>query len=613
MFTFNANWAPAPLTFSTGASTSTSAAWDQRYLPRPWTNNGANNGIEVAGDGLAVDVERVSHLDFDSDSDEDGLPVGAYNWHSQRSGNGFGYLHEEEEDDYPNSPGPTPTQARTNPYPYPYPGADADDGTDTNANSPDPYAIAKLNAAYLASYGYTNGLGYERPPSSLSLSNHSSDSTSSPSEYSKFSYRDEEKAYGGLAGEYLYENAAGNSKLTYPHQSSSAYRNTGARFPPPPPHAWSHSLNKATSALLSSLSLDTSLRDDPYEAWEALCWDEAAPESEVGSVNLDNFDSNGQFGAVGGVGGAGVAEGRREGRVYADASRRDGMVGVPAWGASTKVPYEDPTQEWREFLSSESLPSLDPPVFAPIYEEDGETEVDVDVALGVDVGVGADVNMQTHLNSNSTELANGTSTAIKRTTTTRSASTSESGSRSMATTVTGGTGGESSEEWISLTGARAQAARARILPSRAFARMDAGTGELEVHTPLPTQAQMDTSILASSTDACAESFQTQMQQHTRTPVDPILVRTPPLHMAYTSNNPNNNGVGGVVGEGGTFGVGRESLEQFGIMMEGMVGEEGETAPHYGECERDRLVTSSMSMSIPLPIPMPTTIDRKSVV
>ncbi|KAL5483254.1 hypothetical protein ACEPAI_8484 [Sanghuangporus weigelae] len=510
-FTFNANWTPAPLSAPAPLQffNDSAAASSSRASPSRWNSVGSYLRGRRAGPSSAPpetfddDGERVSHLNFDSDSDgEEGRReerrYGRYDWHKEQLGR-----HENNYDE--DSPDPTPTQEQVNFKTF---------ALDRRPSSPVTGSNALLRA-YLESYGFPDGLGYERSPLGLSYR------SSSPSSHYSF--------HGDANSDDDFDDNNTNSKLPYhylrrfrPNTNSSTYPNLHSELPPLAPSAWPTSL-KASNALLTSLALDSALLDDPCGAWEALCWDEAAPESDSDSEAGPEFENDGQ------------AEHDQVSQL------RTGLgAAVDGWLRSTG--QDDVGLEYRahekaeEELWRESSPS---PVFR---RRDDITESDVDTEVHRDDNE-ADVRTVSNATWND---AGGTS----------GASTSTSTGTS---TITAG----DSEEWISLTGARAQAARARILPYR------------YVQAPFPTYPQTDTdvSVLAASLDAGRTA---------RTPVVPVLARTPPVppdvehHETELADAPAVNA-------------------ELGEMLANTEGEgvtEGETAPDYGECGRDRLVSLS---------------------
>ncbi|KAL5504609.1 hypothetical protein ACEPAH_7272 [Sanghuangporus vaninii] len=512
VFTFNANWTPAPLSAPTPFQflSDSAAASSSRASPSRWNSAESYLRERRAGPSSAPpetfddDVERVSHLNFDSDSDgEEGgreeRRYGRYDWHQEQLAR-----HEDNYDDEGSSD-PTPTQEQVNFRTFASVRRPSSPVTGSNA----------LLRAYLESYGFPDGLGYERPPVGLSYR------SSSPSSHYSF--------HGNTNSDDDFDDTNINSKFVnhYPRRScpntnSSTYPNLHSELPPLAPSAWPTSL-KASNALLTSLALDSTLVDDPCEAWEAMCWDEAAPESDSDSEAGPEFEHDGQAEQDQvsqlrmGLGGAG-----------------DGWLrsaGQDDVGLEYRAHEKAEEELWRE-----SSPS---PVFR---RRDDITESDVDVEVHRD-----DDEADVRTVSNATRSdAGGTS----------GASTSTSTGTS---TITAG----DSEEWISLTGARAQAARARILPYR------------YVQAPFPMYPQSDTdvSVLAASLD---------VDRTARTPVDPVLARTPPVPP--------------VIGHHETGSADAPAVNaELGEMLANTEGEgvtEGETAPDYGECGRDRLVSLS---------------------
>ncbi|KAL5531936.1 hypothetical protein ACEPAF_5499 [Sanghuangporus sanghuang] len=516
VFTFNANWTPTPLSapaplqfFSDSAAASSSRAspscWNsvESYLRgrRPCRAGPSSAPPETFDD----DVERVSHLNFDSDSDgEEGgreeRRYGRYDWHKEQLAR-----HEDNYDDEDSSD-PTPTQEQVNFKTFASVRRGSSPVTGSNA----------LLRAYLESYGFPDGLGYERPPLGLSYR------SSSPS--SHYSFR------GDANSDDDFDDNKINSKFAYhyprrscPNTNSSTYPNLHSELPPLAPSAWPTSL-KASNALLASLALDSALLDDPCGAWEALCWDEAAPESDSDSEAGLEFEHDGQ------------AEQDQVSQL------RTGLGGaVDGWLRSTgqddvggleyRAHEKAEEETWRE-----SSPS---PVFR---RRDDITESDVDTEVHHDDDE-ADIRTVSNVAWNDAGDTSGAST---------STSTGTS-------TITAG----DSEEWISLTGARAQAARARILPYR----------YVQAPFPMYPQTGTDVSMLAASLD---------VDRTARTPVDPVIARTPPVPP--------------VMGHHETGSADAPAVNaELGEMLANTEGEgvtEGETAPDYGECGRDRLVSLS---------------------
>ena len=514
VFTFNANWTPAPLSapaplqfFDHSATASSSRASPSRWsTDESYLRAGPSSAPPETVD---EDGERVSHLSFDSDSEGDGdADAGEGNGEDRRFGHydwqevQLGRHGNDGEEDY--SPDPTPTQEQ------PYFRAFA---PDRRPIDPVTGSNADLRS-YLESYGFPDGLGYERPPFNLSYR--------SPSPSSHYSSHSDDNSDGEF-DKYTISKFDYDYPRSRTDDTSASYPNLRSELPALAPSAWPASL-KASTVLLTSLSLDSALLDDPQGAWEALCWDEAAPESDSDSDAGPEYERD-----------------RRAGQEQVS-ELRTGLGGpVESWLRSTRqndvgLAYRVHEKVGEEAPWRESSPS---PVFR---RRDDITESDVDTETYRD-GDNDEDEVRTVSNATWNDAAGASG-----------ASTNTSAGASTITT-------EDSEEWISLTGARAQAARARILPYR------------YLQAPFPTYPPTDA-------DVAAIAASVDVGRTARTPVDPVLARTPPVAPVMEHHEAGDADAQTISAELGDVLVNTEG--------EGVA--DDETAPDYGECGRDRLVT-----------------------